>query len=427
MKKLLVLGSNVGTLDIIRYAKRRGVHTIVADNLPVERSFGKQYADDNVLISTGDLDRLEDYIRKEGVSAVLAGISEFNLLNAMELCRRMGFPFYCSREQWDIVENKERFRALCERFDVPCPRTQYVGFLPDENVLQGVRVPVIVKPVDSSASIGITICRSREMLKEAVSLARDHSDVKRVIIEDFIEGQEFSAHYTISNGAAVLSCIDNRIPVRVHEGDVTSIPVARIYPSSFIEEYLEQVNPQLIRLCTSLGLDTGVLFVQGIHSETGGFHIFEAGLRCAGEAPYRILERVNGTSFMERLLAFALGEKAEDIDVGKEDPFLKGKHCCVTSFVSKGGRISQISGYDDITFKVPSIVDKECRYHVGDMTPSGDTLRQIVMRFVLVCNTQDQLMEDIETINHSIRILDGEGKDLCLFFDPRSYYSEMNR
>lgn len=421
MKKLLVLGSNVGTLDIIRYAKRRGVHTIVADNLPVERSFGKQYADDNVLISTGDLDRLEDYIRKEGVSAVLAGISEFNLLNAMELCRRMGFPFYCSREQWDIVENKERFRTLCERFDVPCPRTQYVGFLPCENVLQGIRVPVIVKPVDSSASIGITICRDREILKEAVSLACNNSSVKRVIIEDFIEGQEFSAHYTISNGEAVLSSIDNRIPVRVHEGDVTSIPVARVYPSSFIEEYLEQVNPQLIRLCSSLELDTGVLFVQGIHSETDGFHIFEAGLRCAGEAPYRILERVNGTSFMERLVAFSLGEQVKDVDVGKEDPFLNGKHCCVTSFVSKGGRISQISGYEDITAKVPSIVDKECRYHEGDLTPSGDTLRQIVMRFVLVCNTRDQLMEDIKTINHSIRILDGEGKDLCVFFDPQSF------
>ena len=340
MKKLLILGSNVGTLDIIRYAKRRGVFTIVADNLPVGRSFGKQYADDNVLISTGDLDRLEDYIRREGVSAVLAGISEFNLLNAMELCRRMEFPFYCSREQWDIVENKERFRDLCERFGVPCPRTQYVGTLPKESVLQGIRVPAIVKPVDSSASIGITICRNSEMLKDAVSLACNHSDVNRVIIEDFIEGQEFSAHYTISNGTAVLSSIDNRVPVRVHEGDVTSIPVARVYPSSFIDEYLEQVNPQLIRLCTSLGLETGVLFVQGIHSKIGGFHIFEAGLRCAGEAPYRILERVNGTSFMERLVAYALSEKVKDIDVGKEDPFLNGKHCCVTSFVSKGGRIS---------------------------------------------------------------------------------------
>lgn len=34
-KKLLLLGSNVGTLDIIRYAKENGAYAIVADNLPI--------------------------------------------------------------------------------------------------------------------------------------------------------------------------------------------------------------------------------------------------------------------------------------------------------------------------------------------------------------------------------------------------------
>ena len=33
-KKLLLLGSNVGTLDLIRYAKEHGAITIVADYLP---------------------------------------------------------------------------------------------------------------------------------------------------------------------------------------------------------------------------------------------------------------------------------------------------------------------------------------------------------------------------------------------------------
>ena len=95
-KKLLFLGSNVGTLDMIRYAKENGAYTIVADYLPQERSLGKQYADDQILISTGDLERLKEYIKKEGVNGVLAGVSEFNLLNAMKLCNHFNFPFYCN-------------------------------------------------------------------------------------------------------------------------------------------------------------------------------------------------------------------------------------------------------------------------------------------------------------------------------------------
>lgn len=37
-KKLLLLGSNVGTEDMILYAKSNGAYTIVADNLPVSKS-----------------------------------------------------------------------------------------------------------------------------------------------------------------------------------------------------------------------------------------------------------------------------------------------------------------------------------------------------------------------------------------------------
>ena len=69
-KKLLLLGSNVGTLDIIRYAKNKGVHVIVTDNLTVEDSIGKQYADEHIFISTGDIEGLKRYIIEKEVDSV---------------------------------------------------------------------------------------------------------------------------------------------------------------------------------------------------------------------------------------------------------------------------------------------------------------------------------------------------------------------
>ncbi len=422
-KKLLILGTNVGTLDIIRYARANGAFTIVADNLPVERSFGKQYSDDHVLISTADVESLKNYIRDNKIDGVFAGISEFNLLKAMELCHYFGFPFYCTREQWDLVENKESFRNLCLKFDVPCPRTYFTGgTIPTEN-LNNIQYPVIVKPVDSSASVGVSICRDYQSLCEAVPEAIRNSEKERIIIEEFFEGEEFTVHYTVTNGKVSLSSVDNRIPVAVHLGDVTTVPIARIYPSTFIEEYVKQVNAKMIDLCKSLALRAGVLFVQGLYNrQRNEFSIFEAGLRCAGEAPYRIIEKVNGVSFMNLFVDHALLGKVENYDFAKEDPFMKGKSCCVTSFVSKGGTIGRICGYEDVEKLVPSILDKECRYHEGDVTPDGDTLRQIVLRFVLVCDSDEQLIQDIETINNCIQVLDKKGEDMCYRFDAREYF-----
>lgn len=423
-KKLLLLGSNVGTLDIIRYAKANGAYTIVADYLPFEKSLGKQYSDNSVLISTGDTDGLKKYITENKIDGVFAGISEFNLLKAMELCMFFGFPYYCNREQWNLLENKESFRRLCVDYDVPSPNTYFTGEVVPQEVINSIEYPVIVKPVDSSASVGITICKDYADLCRAILEARSNSEKGRIIIEEFFEGDEFTAHYIVVDGNVSLSCMDNRVPVAVHSGAVTTIPVARVYPSTFINEYIDQVNGKVINLCKSLNLKAGVLFVQGLYNQNNNeFSIFEAGLRCAGEAPYRIIEKVNGVNFMNLFVDYALLGKVEDYDIKKEDPYLKGKVCCVTSFVSKGGKVGKIIGYDDIQKAVPSIVDKECRYQAGDETPNGNTLRQIMLRFVLVCDTKEQLINNVERINQTVKVLDSSGDDLCYTFDIKNYSS----
>ena len=422
-KKLLLLGSNVGTLDLIHYARANGAYTIVADNLPVERSFGKQFSDANVLISTGDIDRLKDYIIKERIDGVFAGISEFNLLNAMQLCHDLGLPFYCTKDQWDSIEDKEQFRNRCKTHGVPVPATFFCGTYVSDEELKNITYPAIVKPVDSSASVGIQICRNEKSLLESIPEAIKHSGKGRVIVEEYFEGDEFCAHYSIANGRVSLASVDNRAPVAVHEGDVTTVPIARIYPSSFIDEYIRQVDDKMMDLCHSLGMDYGVLFVQGLYSkEKNRFAIFEAGLRCAGEAPYRLLARTNGVSFMDGFVDYALLGKVDSFQCEKNNPHLHGKTACVVSFVSKGGRIGDIIGFDAIEKEVPSIVDKEYRYQIGDMTPAGDTLRQIVLRFVLVCDSKEQMVDDVEKINHTVKVLDENRDNLCFTFDIRDYF-----
>ena len=425
-KKILLLGSSLGTLDIIKYAKKNGAVTILADNLPVDKSIGKQFADENVLISTADIEALKKYVKDNEVDGIFAGISEFNLLKAMELCQFFRFPFYCTKEQWDIIADKERFRNLCVMYDVPSPKTYYSGDDVPREIFDIIQFPVIVKPVDSTASVGISICENLEDLNKAIPFAIKNSGKKRIIVEEFFEGEEFTAHYSIVNGEVSLTCIDNRVPIAVNGGFVTTVPLARIYPSTFIVNYIEQVNDKMMALCKSLKLNTGVLFVQGLYNrQSNKFSIFEAGLRCAGEVPYHIIEKVNGLNFMNNFVDYALSGKVLKYDISKEDPFFKGKSCCVTSFVSKGGTVGRIIGYNEIQNKVKSIINSECRYKEGDVTPSGNTLHQIMLRFVLVCDNIEQMIRDVEIINNSVKVLDEKGDDLCYRFDVKTYMDNV--
>ena len=55
MKKLLLLGSNTGSLEIAQYVRSRGDYLIVTDYYPKEKSPAKQIADETWDISTTDI------------------------------------------------------------------------------------------------------------------------------------------------------------------------------------------------------------------------------------------------------------------------------------------------------------------------------------------------------------------------------------
>lgn len=422
-KTLLVLGSSIGSVDIVNYAKENGAYTIVADYYPIDKSEAKQAADEALEISTGDIEKLSEFIRNRKIDGVFAGISEFNLLSAMSLAGRFQMPFYCTRQQWDMVEKKDLFRKLCEKYHVPCPKVYYTGGKMEKDDWDKIQFPAVIKPVDGSASTGVFICQDKKEMQKVEKDSLAASQCQTVIIEEFIEGKEFTAHYTISNGKAVLSTVDNRYSVAVNPGNVTTIPIARVYPSLFLEEFKNQVNGPMLDLCNSLKLKNAVLFIQGLYNEKKNtFSIFEAGLRIAGEAPYRFVEKVNGINNLYLLVDHALSVKSEEYSE-LEDPSMKGKCCGIISFVTMGGKVGNIIGLEEAVKATTSVISYENRYPVGTETPNGNTLHQLMIRFVMICENREQMASDIKYLNDNISVLDINGDNMVKKIEPNRIFA----
>lgn len=417
-KKILVLGSNAGSVDIVQYAKSEGSFVAVADYLPKEQSEAKRYADEALQVSTADIDVLCEYVKSNEIDAVFAGISEFNLLKAMEVSEKCGLSFYCTREQWERVGTKHGFRKLCQEVGVPTPETFYVGRDLKAALASVTSYPAVVKPVDSGASRGVFICENPEELERVMHFSVEESNSGEIILERFFSGNEFTAHYVVSGGKASLLCIDNRYPVAVNEGRVTTIPAARVYPALFADEYVERVNGSLCRLCESIGLKNAVLFVQGFYDKTtGDFVLFEAGLRSAAELPNRLIRRALGKDYMAFLLDSMLLDDARYS--GDSCDYKMGDSVCTcVSFVAKGGTVCKIVGLDEIKRTVDAIVETEVRYKEGDVMPSGDTLNQLALRFYLCCGSREEMAKDIALINETVDMLGSDGSSLVLKFEP---------
>lgn len=424
-KTLLVLGSNVGAADIVRYAKEDGALVLVADWYPVEKSRAKQLCDHAFEVSTTDTSALKKIVRDYHVDGILAGISGLNLNQARRLSESFGMPFYFSKGQWDAINTKNGFRHLCKKYLVPCPKTYYIGSNIDNIPWDDICYPIVVKPVDASSSTGVYFCSNRAELYNAALEDLKLSKTGSIIIEDMIRGEEFTAHFTIHNGIATLSCADNRVPAAVHEGAVTTIPIIRFYPSTYVNAIKEQLSVPIASMCAGIGLSEGVMFVQGIYEkETGNISVFEAGLRSAAESPYRFIEPVNGINYIRNIIDYSLSVESE-YEFEKEDPLLRGKIAAVYSFIARGGTVGSIRGLEEAVSQTSSVIDYENRYPVGSTTPDGDTLRQIMMRFVMVCDSMDSLKKDIDFLNSSIDVYDIDGREMVIKLNASQLESKM--
>lgn len=108
--------------DAIRYAKAKGIYTILTDYRPVDKVPAKQLADEAWMIDVADLDALEKRCREEKVTAAFAGNQGFCIDQCKILCARLGLPFYANNDGWRATRDKVFYKNICTKCGLDTPK-----------------------------------------------------------------------------------------------------------------------------------------------------------------------------------------------------------------------------------------------------------------------------------------------------------------
>ncbi len=409
-KVLLELGTSVASADIVKYAKSEGAYVIVTDYFPIEKSEAKQYADETAMISTLDVDELIKFAKEKKIDGVFCGVSERILISVCSIAKELKLPCYFTKEQWTIFQNKAKFKEVCKRYGIPVAESFILNNIPTEEELDDIDYPVIVKPTDSSANMGISICRSKTGMDAAIAKALDFSKEKKVIIEKFIDGTEVSCTYVIKDNVCKLVCMGSKYAYENSAG-LRALAHAYIYPSQYLKEYMENLDGKITAMLEGQCLNNCTVFFQGIY-QNGNFCFFEAGLRMEGTASYNITKEISRQNFMEFMVDNAMSLNS-DYDLNCEDATFGGKTFVKFSQIISGGQIKRIEGYDKI-ISHPMILSSEQRHGIGDTIINDGTLCQHMFRYVLFDEDIKKICEMIRKIQKEVRVYDEHGNDLLI-------------
>ena len=156
--------------------------------------------------------------------------------------------------------------------------------------------------------------------------------------------------------------------------------------------------------------------------EDGEFYVYDTGFRLQGEAPHLLLQRIYGYDQREMLIRFALtGSEGENVDLYKEDPYMKGKFASTVWFLLKKGKIAKIEGLEDLEADERVVANVQ-RLNVGDEVPEEwvGNEKQVLTRLYLVCDSKEELAAAIQEYQDKVKVFDEKGNSLLLKgFDAR--------
>ena len=259
-EKLLILGSDYGSLELVKRAQKRGIYVIASDTM--EESPTKKAADEFWMISTTDTDALEKKCREENITAVLTGASDFNINCSRKLCKRLGLPVYCESDKaWEVATNKRVFKDLCKEIGAPIAEDYQLDENLNKNDLEKIKYPVVVKPVDKSGNRGMSYCSNQDDLIVAYRYAREVSDNSTIIVERELHGPEYAVNYVMADGEIRLHFFSSE---HNEPGELENLYSVITTTSEHLKQYIEEVNDKVIQVLKEAGCRDGVAWVETI-------------------------------------------------------------------------------------------------------------------------------------------------------------------
>lgn len=414
MEKLLILGIDTTTELVLQYTRREGIYTIISDMYPADSNPLKKLADETWQIDIKDLDTLEAACRKHGVTGVYNGNHDICLDYVRELSLRLYGEFYASDRAWECSRDKLEFKKECLLAGLTVPKCCELSEPSLEDIPDGLSFPLVVKPADSFASQGLSICKDAEELQEGILGAFKASPKNKVVVEEFISGDEYGIGFIFDHGK--VSLIEFNRLCKYEVNHVNRLVFARHRSSDEIrEEYMAAVHEKVLKLFQNIGAQKGGGFIQMIYRDHT-FYPLEFGYRLDGVGSWMTRTLINGGGTAEYMVDIALHRDMSGFEDMIKSFAARTNYYGGEYFPAvRPGKIARIEGLETVK-AMDKVAVVLVRFHEGDQVGTTNSMYQIAYYISIGASSDEETARKIREINDTLHLYDEDGNEmLCRF------------
>lgn len=302
-KAVLIFGVGPLQESIINRAKLMGLYTVGID--PVANATCRDAVDAFEVVGGQDYEGTCAVVEKYGIDAIVTAATDKPLVMMARIAEKYGFPFYSvETAQWstDKFQMKQRFMEG----GVPCAKGRLVKSVEETADMV---YPVIVKPRDNSGSRGVKLCRNQDELQEAIDEALPYSHLDSVLVEEFIEGPEYSIEGLHYDGKSEV--------LQFTEKTTTEFPynveLAHKQPANLTEEQRETIRDVIAKIGRCMHYENCPSHTELKINERGIFVIETSPRLGGGNITSHLVPLSTGINMEDQLLHISLGEEVDTV------------------------------------------------------------------------------------------------------------------
>lgn len=298
---LQVLGAGRLQKKTIKQAEDAGVEVVAVDS--DQRTQGKSFATYKSHVSTLDYKANLKIAREYNIDGILTTGTDQPVIVAAKIANRLHLPSFISVNTALLVTNKEKMKEAFKRNNIPSPQFRVIKNPHSVKRLKYLKFPVVIKPIDSQGQKGVFFIENFEMLHRKLKLSFNFSKVKKVIIEDYVEGPEVTANVWVHKGKPYLLLLTDRITYNnfPHIG----LCMAHIFPSKHARKYTGQIENIIKKLTEGFKINNGPVYIQMIISKEGPL-FGEVACRVGGGHEEDLIPIVTGFDIRGYLIDFTI-------------------------------------------------------------------------------------------------------------------------
>ncbi|MDR2409208.1 MAG: ATP-grasp domain-containing protein [Bacteroidales bacterium] len=397
MKKLLILGGSRSQIPQIKKAVDMGLYVITCDYLPDNP--GHKFSHEYYNVSTIDKEAVFELSRKLKIDGIVCGDFEPNTLTVVYVCEKMGLPTHPYKSV-EILTNKGKYRQFLRENNFNTPQSKFYYEIKDAmKDIDSFKLPVFIKPVDSSGSRGVTIIQNIDDLKKQAEHALSFSRTGGFVIEERVKtnGYQIDADGFSVNGKLVFRDFSNQ---HLDSSLINPfVPTGISFPCDKPIQIQDKIHGEIQRLLTLLKMQTGPYNFEIMVDDDENVYLMEISPRHGGSFIPEVIAYATGVDMVRYNIKDSIGIDCSGLIMKENNGFWST--CNVHS--RRKGILKNI--WLDKELKENNIIDFEMFYEPGEKIDAFTGLDKTLGKIIMKYDTMEEMLKKMDNIEKWVRVI----------------------